>query len=98
MNLGVSALFLKNHTLRPITNVPSECPLPPIGRSGLAITLHVKGLLPIDAQMPSRQGRKEPEIRAVHGIAIGSERTQTRLEMHCVRHHNRRYGNLVSPT
>jgi len=39
-----------------------------IGRSGLAITLHVKGVLPIDAQMPSRQGRKEPEIRTVHGI------------------------------
>jgi hypothetical protein len=68
-----------------------------IGRSGLAITLHVKGVLPIDTQMPSRQGRKEPEIRTVHGIAIGSEPTQTRLEMHCVPHHNRRYGDLVSP-
>ena len=53
-----------------------------IGPSGLAITLHVKGVLPIDAQMLSRQGRKEPEIRTVHGIAIGSEPTQTRLEMH----------------
>jgi hypothetical protein len=64
----VSALFLKNHTLRAVANLASVWPLLPLliakrfGRSGRAITLHVKGVLPIDAQMPAHQGRKVAKL------------------------------------
>ncbi len=41
------------------------------GCSRHAIPLHIEGVLPIEPQMATYQGREKPQIGIIHGIVLG---------------------------